>query len=206
MVELGLFSGVLSIFSLIGIFSSIIGLVMFILKAFSLYEMSKSLGIKNAFLSFVPIVSVFAFGKVAEKYEKKDGSKSAKFGTLLLIFNILQYILLIVFIVLVIIAAFEIYDFAEVAVLEDSTMELSMFASVVPVIICYFALFAISVAVTVLQYVAFWRICGIFDNNNATLFTILSVVFSFLMPIFLFVIRKNKPVLLYTDKTNFEEA
>lgn len=204
MGELALFSGFLAIYALIGIFSSIIGLVLFILKGFSIYEMSKRLGIKKAFLGFIPLVSVFAFGRVAEKYQKADGSKSAKFGALLLILNILQYIVLIVFIVLVVIAAFEIYNFAELAVLEDTVMELSMFASVIPVIISYFVLFSISLAFTILYYVAFFRVCKIFDDKDAVLFTVLSVVFSFLMPIFLFVIRKNKPV-LYTEKMSSEE-
>ena len=47
---------------------------------------------------------------------------------------------------------------------------------------------------TVLHYVAFWRIVASFDNSNATLYTVLSVFFSFLDPIFLFIIRNKQPV------------
>lgn len=189
----GILTGFLTIYSLIGFFTSIIGLVLFVIKGFAIFDMSKKLNLKKNYLGFIPVVSVFAFGRIAEKYRKKDGSKSAKFSVILLIFNILQYLLAIVFIAVTIYAVIEIYGFAENAIIKDVSMELYMFSSLIPVIICYFILFAVSVAYTVLTYVSFWRICEFFNKRNATLYTFLSVIFPFLMPIFLFIIRKNEP-------------
>ena len=53
--------------------------------------MSDKLGLRNGFLGFIPVVSNFQFGKIAEKHLKKDGSVPAKFSIILLILAIIQY-------------------------------------------------------------------------------------------------------------------
>lgn len=196
MPETAIFSGFMAIYGLFSLFVSIISLIFFVVRGFALFEMTKKLGIKNGWLSFVPMLSVFPLGKISEKYVKKDGSKSAKFGTLLLVFNILQYILVVVFCVFTVIAAIKIADFADGAILNDTAMELSMFSSLIPVIITYFVLMGIAIAYTIMFYIAVWRVFAIFDSNNSTLFTVLSVFFSFLLPIFLIIVRKKEPKIL----------
>lgn len=197
--------GFLSSYSLIILFPSVISLILFVIRGFALFDMSKGLNIKNAWMGFVPVLSVFALGKIAENYEKKDGTKASKQGIVLLIFNILQYIAVFVFIVLAVISAIKIYGFADTAIINETVMDLSMFMSLVPVIICYFVLLAISVVFTVLFYIALYRIYSVFDSKNAILYTVLSVFFSFLQPIFLFLIRKNAPKITEAERMGFEK-
>ena len=45
----------------------------------------------------------------------------------------------------------------------------------------------------IIKYIALWRVYSSFDGKNAVLFTVLSVLFNFLEPVFLFVIRNNQP-------------
>ena len=51
----------------------------------------------------------------------------------------------------------------------------------------------LSVAFTVIYYVALWRIFALYNYKNATLFLVLSIFISCLYPIFLFVLRNKEP-------------
>ena len=93
----------------------------------------------------------------------------------------------------VIVSATKIYDFAYQAILDDTAMTIEMFSSIIPVVICFCICLAISIAHFVLFFVAFYRICNIFDEKKATVFTAVSVFLPFLAPIFLLIISKNKP-------------
>ena len=184
-----------------GIFS-FVGIALFIISGFAQYKMSKSIGFKYAWLGFVPVISVYSLGRIAATYVKKDGSKSAKFGPILLVLNILQYILVAVFLVFTIISVIEIVGNAEDAISQNIAMELDMFVSVVPVIISFFVLFAVEIAFLICFHIALWRVYVLFDEKNATIFTVLSVFFNFLTPIFLFLIRKKQPTFCFKDNLN----
>lgn len=184
---------VLTVYGIALAFSGIVGLILYILRAFGIYEMSKSLGVKGSVLAFIPVLNVLTFGNTAEKYIKKNGTKSAKFGVWLLILYILVRILLTVFIVLSVFAVSQIIMNVENAVSADSAITFEMFSSLIPAIAVYFVTLALAIVYEVVYYVALWRIFAIFSKDNATTFTVLSVLFGFLAPIFLFIHRKNAP-------------
>lgn len=192
MGELAFLSGFSSLYVIILSISSFIGIALFIITGLAYYKMSKGVGFKKAWLGFIPVVSVYALGRIAGTYVKKDGSKSAKFGPVLLVLNVLKYIGVAVFLVFAVISAISIIGNAEYAVSQDIAMELDMFMSLVPVIISYFVLFAISIAFSICFYVSLWRVYSLYDNKNAVLFTVLSIFFDFLTPIFLIIISKNQ--------------
>ena len=85
----------------------------------------------------------------------------------------------------------------------DSEMTAEMFASIIPVILLTLAEVIVSIAYLVLFYVALWRIYSAYDYNNATLFLVLSIFFTFLAPIFLFVMRKKQPVFDPWERYNY---
>ena len=65
--------------------------------------------------------------------------------------------------------------------------------SFIPVILSSFLLMLSALAFAIVKYIALWRVYSSFDGKNAVLFTVLSVLFNFLEPVFLFVIRNNQP-------------
>ena len=67
------------------------------------------------------------------------------------------------------------------------------FMSLIPVIILYFALMAVAIAYAVVFFIALWRVYSSFDKSNATLYIVLSVIFTISVPIILFIIRNRKP-------------
>ena len=196
--EEGIDAEVISAFSalMIGYFV-ILGVVMlaiYLLEAFALFNMAKSAGFSKPWRSFIPFANTFLFGKTAEKYRRKDGKNSEKFGGLLLAFQILTAITLVVFAVFAVNCIVEILGYAYNAIENDTEMTLNMFTSLIPVVLSTLVIMIFSITYAVLYYIALWRIFTIFDNPNATLFLVLSIFFSVLAPIFLFVIRKNQPV------------
>lgn len=184
--ELAIFSGIMLVYFA---FFGIIALVMYLLEAFGLYGMAKGSGIGKPWRGFIPFANTFLFGKIAERYVKKDGKKSARFGGLLLAFEILTLVLAFVTMAFVIGMIFVLATTENETELTNSII-VPMFA----MLISCFVLMGVSIAFVVIYYVALWRIFTAFDYNNATVYFVLSILFSFLGPIFLFVLRNKQPV------------
>ena len=179
-------------------FLGIISLVMYLLQAFGLYGMAKDSGISAPWRGFIPFANTFLFGKIAERYVKKDGKKSAKFGGLLLAFEILTLVLAFVTVAFAISMIFVL-----IAAENETDLAYSIVAPMVAMFISCFVLMGVSIAYIVLYYVALWRIFTAFDYNNATVYFVLSILFSFLGPIFLFVLRNKQPVFDTREHFNY---
>lgn len=196
-------SGIFAIYAVTLLGSSVVGIVLFILRAIGLFKMSKALGLSAPWLGFIPVLSVFSTGRIAQKYVKRDGSYSAKFSVWLLLLYILLLVLLIALVVFVVLAVISIIGYAGEAIAADTAMDIEMFKAVIPVIILYFILMAIAIAYSVVYYIAVWRVYSIF-STNATLFLVLGIFFNFLEPIFMLIVSKNSPKLTYNERMGFE--
>jgi len=197
---LGAFVAIYGIFALIG---GAVRLVLYILNALGIMNMSDSLGINLSWLGFIPVASLFQMGRIGERYVKRDGRPSAKFSIWLLISGILMAILAILLVVFTVVFVISTMSYAEEAINGNSPMNIDMFAGAIPVIIVTILLLAVEVTYFILYYVNLWRIYAIFDNNNATLFLVLSIFFSFLAPIFMFIIRNKEPKVTYNERMGF---
>lgn len=181
-----------------------IGIVMYLLQAVGLYNMGKTLQLSKPWLSFIPVANVYALGKIAENYIKADGRKSARFSIILLILYIALYVILFAFFIFAfILFAVELAsDPAVNAYLEgEHFAATAAFTVVLPLVIGYVAMLGLSIALMVVLYVAYWRVFAIFDRQNATMYLVLSIFFTFLTPIFLFVLRNRQPE-IFTPQQN----
>lgn len=197
LTELGLPEEVVSFFFTFFIgaiaVSAVIGIAIYLLESISVYKMAKSAEIKNPWLAFIPVANDWVFGTLAEKYKKKNGTKSARFGIILPVLEGIVLIETIALTIFTVISIKEITGYALDAVNTSSEMAPEQFMSLIPVIILYFALMAVAFAYIIVFYVALWRIYSSFDKPNATLYIVLSVVFTISVPIILFIIRNRKP-------------
>ena len=193
--DLMIFAGIMLVYFA---FFNIIAVAMYLLQAFGLYGMAKGSGIGKPWRGFIPFANTFLFGKIAERYVKKDGKKSAKFGGLLLAFEILTAVFAVVCLLFAInvfsvLFAYLAYDNGDTAI--SRAMVSMIFSSLV--------LMGVSIAYVVIYYVALWRIFTAFDYNNATVYFVLSIFFSFLGPIFIFVLRNKQPVFDTREHFNY---
>lgn len=173
--------------------SAVIGIAIYLLESISVYKMAKSAEIKNPWLAFIPVANDWVFGTLAEKYKKKNGTKSARFGIILPVLEGIVLIEAIALTIFTVISIKEITGYALDAVNTSSEMAPEQFMSLIPVIILYFALMAVAIAYAVIFFIALWRVYSSFDKSNATLYIVLSVVFTISVPIILFIIRNRKP-------------
>lgn len=197
LTELGLPEEAVSFFFtfFIGVFavSISIGIVIYLLEAIGVYKMAKSAEIKNPWLAFIPVANDWVFGTLAEKYKKKNGTKSARFGIILPVLEGIVLIEAIALTIFTVISIKEITGYALDAVNTSAEMAPEQFMSLIPVIILYFALMAVAFAYAVVFFIALWRVYSSFDKSNATLYIVLSVIFTISVPIILFIIRNRKP-------------
>lgn len=173
--------------------SAVIGIAIYLLESISVYKMAKSAEIKNPWLAFVPVANDWVFGTLAEKYKKKNGTKSARFGIILPVLEGIVLIETIALTIFTVISVKEITGYALDAVNTSTEMAPEQFMSLIPVIILYFALMAVAIAYAVVFFIALWRVYYSFDKSNATLYIVLSVIFTISVPIILFIIRNRKP-------------
>lgn len=175
------------------VITAVVGLVFYLLEAIAGCKMAKSAQIKNPWLAFIPVADGWVYGTLAEKYKKKNGTKSARFGIILPVLEGIVLMETIALTIFTVISVKEITGYALDAVNTSSEMAPEQFMSLIPVIILYFALMAVAFANIIVFYVALWRIYSAFDKPNATLYIVLSVVFTISVPIILFIIRNRKP-------------
>ena len=173
--------------------SAVIGIAIYLLESISVYKMAKSAEIKNPWLAFIPVANDWVFGTLAEKYKKKNGTKSARFGIILPVLEGIVFIESIALTIFTVISIKEITGYALDAVNTSTEMAPEQFMSLIPVIILYFALMAVAIAYAVVFFIALWRVYSSFDKSNATLYIVLSVIFTISVPIILFIIRNRKP-------------
>lgn len=173
------FGAFLGVYLVILLASLAISTVMYVLQSVGLYKMSKTLGLSNPWLAWVPVCNLSAIGRLAECSNLFYGKKKGCLRVLLPLLWVLlfvPYVGLIVFVVLM--------------GLSGMAEDFSMIAGIL-----LFALVILGLAVTilVLQYVALHKIYKLFDPNNAALYTVLSVLFSIAISILLFVLRNRLP-------------
>lgn len=197
LTELGLPEEVVSFFFTFFIgaiaVSAVIGIAIYLLESISVYKMAKRAEIKNPWLAFIPVANDWVFGTLAEKYKKKNGTKSARFGIILPVLEGIVLIEAIALTIFTVISIKEITGYALDAVNTSTEMVPEQFMSLIPVIILYFALMAVAIAYAVVFFIALWRVYSSFDKSNATLYILLSVIFTISVPIILFIIRNRKP-------------
>ena len=187
-------------FAVYFIIVSIFSLAMYLLQALGIYKMAKNMGFNNPWLAFVPFANTFMFGKVAETYVKPDGRPSAKFSKILLILQIVASVVVVAFIVFLFV--FLMLEATGTYFLSQDIEAIAVSALVLPIVLGYFALLGVMIAFNVVYYIALWRIFAIYNYNNATLFLVLSIFFSFLYPIFLFILRNKQPMFTAEQRVN----
>ncbi len=183
-----------------GIAFSSIGLVLYILKAIGVYKMGKTAGANHPWIAFIPLINCFALGRVAEKYIKRDGSRSAKFSVILLVLRIGSVVLTALFVGSLISAIVALIADAGNAVTLDETLTMDSFQVFVPAVFLYLLTFATALTYSIVYYVALWRVYNAFDCSNGTLFLVLAIIFNFLEGIFLFALRNKQPVFDYRER------
>lgn len=167
--------------------SSALGLVLYIFESLSLYQIAKRRGIRNYGLAWVPIGSTWILGAIGDQYKRvRTGRRSSLRWWLLglIIAACVAGVAMIVIWIGIFVTSIAYGDY-----LTDA-QALSLLPTVLAGLGLYFLTLGLGIAANVLQFISLYRLYRSARPNNATVFTVLSIVFTVTIPFFLFASRK----------------
>lgn len=191
------------LFSVCIVFTLLISFAFFILKALGIYEMSKTLGIKSKWFAFFPFFNDVAFGKLADCGTKKQ---SEMFKYFLVAVRLVVTFLFFLGITLFSVNFVDTFFAADKLVNHGGNITKDILKPLVlPCNIIRISVFVLGIY-KIIYLFAFIKISNIFSRKSSVLLFIMACLFPILIPIFLFVMRKNKPILPSAYKiTTFSE-
>lgn len=198
--NLAALTGILAVYAVIIGFFSIFGIICYVFQSIGLFKMAKSMGFNHTWMAWVPFFNTYTLGKIGSKYVKNDGKPSAKFGGWLVGFEIAMIVTLFVIIGAIIAMIPNIITMTQSG---ETIPNDGLIVSLLIIVLSYLLLIGISIAYCVIYYIALWRMFAIFSNSNATVFLILSILFSITTPFFIFAIRNNTPLLTYNERMGY---
>lgn len=164
-----------------------ISIVAYVFQSVSMYSIANRRGIKNPWLSWVPLGNLWMLGCISDQYRYvAKGQVKNKRKSLL----ILGIVMSVVAVATLVVAAIVSIGALDANYLSDSEAA-AMLVGMIIMLVLYLALLAVAVAVTVIQYMALYDLFVSCDPNNGVLFLVLSILISMAMPICMFICRKK---------------
>ena len=156
--------------------AGIFGLVLYILRSIGLHRIGKNCGVSAAWLAWIPVAHYYVLGAVAER-DTPAGKKPFPFGVVMVILAAVSTVF----------GGFGSYKLDMPQYLTDVIGQ--------PLTLSISPLKALlSLVLIVFEFVALYRIFHLVDPGHATLYLVLSILFSGFMPaILLFAVRKRQP-------------
>ncbi len=176
--------------------SGAISIVLWALRAVGVCKMSEKEKLKNPWYSFIPFFDAIAIGRLGAGYNKKNMAVTKNNSKALLVLQIILSVLAIIFVFAAIGLLIKGVAISEIE--NSGELSYSFFTSAGLFLLFYFAFIGVSIAYLVTYYICLYNIYLKFNRDNAVLFTVLGIFFSFLIPIFLFISSKNEPC--YSDE------
>lgn len=163
----------------------------YVLQSLGMYTIAKRRQINHPWMAWVPVVSSYLLGCISDQYQYVAKGKNTARRKVLLVLNIILWVIYIAGAVSIIQAVFNIAigtaagkDGMELV--GNAASSIALFAG------AWFALFGISIALTVFQYISLYDLYNSCDPKNSVLFLVLSIVFTVTQPFFVFACRKKE--------------
>ena len=189
------------------IIGALVAVACYVMEGIALMNMAKNLGIEHPWMSWIPFAKPYLFGKISDSKNKK----SLKIA--LLVLPIVLAVLMIVFLIIYANMIFTIIapilsnpsfetlpaeTLSYVPLVSDSQIH-ELMQTVFLMIPISLVISGVSIAFTVLYFIAYYRICNKFSKDGAIGFFIGGLVaallgVSIVIPILLLVMSRKTPV------------
>ena len=165
-------------------------ITMYVLHSLGMYTIAKRRGIANPFLAWIPVANVWILGSIADQYDEAVKGVKKKSRILLLVLDITMYVSLALFFIIAVM--FEVV--AIVFLASEANYEYDMTGGAVAIVVFllfFIAVMILSVVLSVLTYIAYYKLFKSCRPYLAVIFLVLSIFVSFAAPICVFVCRKD---------------
>ena len=168
-------------------FSSMLGIATYVLTALALYTMAQRRGIKNAWLSWVPVINCWIIGSLSDQYRYVVKGEIKNKRKTMLILNIINWVLTAVLVIGIVVMAVMGIQSAMGPYSDDIFG--TVIGAVAGVALLSLPIVGISIALAVIRYMALYDIYTCCQPQNNVLFLVLSIIFRITEPFFLFLCR-----------------
>lgn len=157
----------------------------YVLHSLGAYSIAKRRGIHHAWLSWLPLGNVWILGSISDQYQYVAKGKIRSRRKLLLGLNIAAYALLIPFYIVYFLFVVDYLAYAEYLTYAD------VMVPVLAILAIALVMMALAIVATVFQYIAYYDLFVSCNPNSSVVFLVLGIIFSFLLPFFVFACRKK---------------
>lgn len=172
---------IVGVFAVIYLLMLAYGVVVYVLDSLGMYTVAKRRGIHHPWLAWIPIANLWILGSVSDQYQYVAKGKVRNRRKVLLGLTIATY-------VLTFIVAFG-AGFSTAMGATGASGD--VIGPILLLVIGYLAVFAVAICLAVFQYIAYYDLFVSCNPDNAVVFLILSILFGFLLPFFVFACRKK---------------
>ena len=171
------------------LFSAVIGLVFYIFRAIGTYQIARRRGINHPWLAWIPVANAWTLGCISDQYQYLVKGKNTKRRVTLLVLTLVSMVLSVVvwcaFLVPVfraMLTAMASYGDPEAA-LSQIMGPIMMYSSV------SYLISILSIVLAVFRFMALYDLYSSCIPGSNVLFLVLSIIFSFTEPFFIFACR-----------------
>lgn len=179
-------AALLAVLGLMIVAVAALGITFYLLGAFGLYNIAKRRGMNNAFMAFIPIANTYYLGKLADDINATMNKKT----------NNAKRILTLIILVLGLGFVAGIVGGVSVGInmlAAKSGMFYSSAIITIFTVLLSIALFACNITLLIFEYIALYTVYKEYSPNNATVFLVLTILFSdAASSIIMFAIRNKK--------------
>ncbi|MEE1036295.1 MAG: hypothetical protein U0L15_04200 [Oscillospiraceae bacterium] len=170
--------------------TQILSLAAYVLTAYSLYTIAKRRGISNPWLAWIPVVDVWVLGSISDQYRyvvKGEFKSKRKALIPLRIISGILYVFMLAFAMMLFFAA------AASSMSGPGMANMLEEAAPLPTIMLVVGVLGTGalLAYAILYFTALYDVYASCDPDNRVAFLVLSILFGFLKPLFLFLDRSK---------------
>lgn len=176
----GILGAFVLVYGLVMLFAFAYSIITYVLHSPGLYTIARRRRISNPWLAWIPVGNLWLLGCISDQYQHMAKSKVTSRRKILLGLSIAA------------VAIYFVWLFCMVlGMVFAGNAGTAIAGSVLLMLLALLVFFGIAIALTVYQYMCYYDLYHSCDPNNSVLFLVLSIVFSGIMPFFVFACRNK---------------
>lgn len=169
------------------LWSSVLGIAAYVLTGLALYTIAKRRGIKNPWISWIPVANCWIVGSLSDQYRYVVKGEVKSKRKVLLTLNIINAVIGVAIVVIAIVMAVS----AVSSVMGAGDEAMNIIGALIGILVLCLPLIGVSIAIAVFHYMAMYDIYTSCTPQNNVIFLVLSIIFSITEPFFLFFTRNK---------------
>lgn len=185
-MEYGLGAGLLS-----NVWSFGLGIATYVLTGLALYALAQRRGIRNAWLSWVPVINCWILGSLSDQYRYVVKGEVKNKRKPLLILNIITWVISAAMVIVAVVMVIGIVGASMGGGISEAAMIEMVMGPVLGILGLCLPLIGVGIATAVIRYMALYDVYTSCTPQNNVVFLVLSILFSVTEPFFLFFTREK---------------